>query len=123
MFFIFLVNFFLLKILVKKAWKITFWPKYQIFDQKMPKFSKIWNLSKIKEEKENKWKPFPRYMYLDRFGKFLVIFPKKYFFHPCFKKIGPNKQTKTKQNKTKQNKTKKKKKKKHHFGYSQKYIF
>ena len=56
--------------LTKKAQKITFWPKNLSFSG-----IKYKNFQKWEEKKSEK--TFPRYMYLDGFGKFLAIFVPK----------------------------------------------
>ena len=60
----------------QKSQQNHFLAKISVFGPKMPQFSKIKN----KHESE---KTFPRYMYLDGFGKFLVIFVQKYIFYSC----------------------------------------
>ena len=60
----------------KKKPKNHFLAKTSVFWTKNAKIFK--NKKLIKSEKT-----FPRYMYLDGFGKFLVIFVQNYSFYPC----------------------------------------
>ena len=71
-----MINFLFLKILTKKARKITFYPKFQFF---WAKNAKIFKNKKLIKKSE---KTFPRYMYLGGFGKFLS----KNIFLPLLKK-------------------------------------
>ena len=70
----------------KNQKKKHFWAKISVF---WAKNAKIFKNKKLFKESE---KTFPRYTYLDGFGKFLVIFVQKYIlFVPMLKQLGAKK--------------------------------
>ena len=70
----------------KKKKKNTFWPKFQLFGQKC-QYLQNWEINQKSE------KTFPRCMYLDGLGKFLVTFVQKniFFFTLVKKKLSKKK--------------------------------
>ena len=70
----FLINFLFLKIWHFWSKKLKFWQKSDFWGAFLVKIFKNKKFNLKSEE------TFPRYTYLDDFGKFLVIFVQKYFF-------------------------------------------
>ena len=79
--YVYLGNIFSLFSLISYFWK--FWPKKKKKNHFLAKISVFWgpkcqNFQKEEINQKNE-KTFPRYMYLDGFGKLLVIFVQKFF--------------------------------------------